>query len=220
MARISSISPTRICNELLNLFLPAHGAIAIPLTNIFFNLARPPHVFHSLRNEITCASHPLTRKCLKGLSYLQAVIKETTRLFPGAGTNERVALKDTVIPSGGGPKGSAPVLIRKGDTVNVNFYCLQRREDIWGADAAEWRPERWLREGGATTPPWTYLPFAGGPRMCPGSEQGMDMIAYTIARMVEIINRCENRGEKDEFEDLYRVVTVSRDGAKVGLFAA
>lgn len=54
---------------------------------------------------------------------------------------------------------------------------------------------------------------------CPGSEQGMDIIAYTLAKVVENFGRCDNRGEKLEYEDLYRVVTVSRDGAKVGLYA-
>ncbi|KAL8729770.1 MAG: hypothetical protein Q9166_004493 [cf. Caloplaca sp. 2 TL-2023] len=218
-----SIPSTRIRDELLNLFLPAHDAIAIPLTNIFFNLARHPHVYNKLRNEILSADHPTSRKQLGSLQYLQAVIKETLRLFPGAGTNERVALSDTILPSGGGPNGNAPVFVKKGDTVNVNFYCLQRRTDIWGADATEWRPGRWLRtEDGRSvvTPPWSHLPFAGGPRVCPGSEQGMDAIAYTVAKMVETFVSCENRGEKEEFEDLYRVVTVSRDGAKVGLFAA
>ena len=46
---------------------------------------------------------------------------------------------------------------------------MQRREDLYGPDALEFRPERWddpqLDKIG-----WGYLPFNGGPRVCLGSK--------------------------------------------------
>ena len=121
----------QIRQELLSLFLPAHDAIAIPLTNIRFNLAREPAVFSKLRQKIlTLKNSQLTYKAIKGLPYLQAVVSGTLRLFPGAGTNERVALKDTVLPTGGGPTGTVPIFVRMGDTINVKFYGLQRDKGI------------------------------------------------------------------------------------------
>lgn len=217
LARITA-NRVQIRQELLNLFLPAHDAIAIPLNNIFFNLARNPTVYSKLRQEILVAladsCELLTYKAIKNLSYLQAVISETLRLFPGAGTNERVALRDTILPTGGGPDHTAPIYVRKGDTVNVNFYCLQRDRKIWGQDAEEFRPERWET---LKPEPWTHLPFAAGPRVCPGSEQGLAMVKWTVVRFLQRFEKCENRDEVMEFEDLYRVVTVNKNGCKVGL---
>ena len=211
----NSHDQVQIRQELLNLFLPAHDAIAIPLTNIFFNLARKPTIYSKLRREILgLEGRNMTYKAIKSLSYLQAVINETLRLFPGAGTNERVALKDTILPTGGGPEGTAPVYVCKGDTVNVNFYCLQRDTDIWGEDAEDFKPERWET---LKPKPWTHLPFAAGPRVCPASEQGLAMIKWTVVKILQRFAACENRDEVKEFEDLYRVVTVSKNGCKVGL---
>lgn len=208
----------KIRQQLLNMFLPAHDAIAIPLTNIFFNLARHPAVWRTLREEVLAiGSEEITVRRLKGLSYLQSVISETFRLYPGVGTNERVALCDTILPAGGGPAGKDPILIKKGDTINLNFYSLQRREDIWGPDAEEFRPERWKT---ARPDYWMNLPFGGGPRICPGQQLGLTQTAYIVARILQAFKGIENRDPVERFEDLYRVVTVTKNGAKVALTAA
>jgi benzoate 4-monooxygenase len=43
-------------------------------------------------------------------------------------------------------------------------------ESAWGPDAAEWRPERWMEEGGRaqSVSQYSYLPFSRGPRDCIG----------------------------------------------------
>ena len=43
---------------------------------------------------------------------------------------------------------------------------MHRREDLYGSDAAEFRPERWE----TIRPGWEYLPFNGGPRICLGRK--------------------------------------------------
>lgn len=52
-------------------------------------------------------------------------------------------MRDTVLPTGGGPDGSSPVLVRKDTIVHFSTYALHRRKDLWGDDAEEFRPERW-----------------------------------------------------------------------------
>lgn len=157
-------------SQLLNVFLPAHEATGVALTNVFFQLARHPTVYAKLRKEILDAGgdgFPWTFERLKGVRYLQHVISETFRLNPTIGTTIRVALCDTTLPIGGGKDGSskAPIYVEKGDVVTVSLYALHRRKDVFGEDADAFRPERWetLRP-----PPWSYLPFGGGPRVCPG----------------------------------------------------
>lgn len=75
-----------------------------------------------------------------------------------------MALKDTVIPLGGGPDGKSPLFIPEGWTLAWSVWTMHRRKDFFGEDAEEFKPERWetLRPG------WEYLPFNGGPRICIG----------------------------------------------------
>lgn len=60
------------------------------------------------------------------------------------------------------------MFVKKGTTVLYSVWALHRREDIFGPDVEEFRPERWdgLRPG------WGFLPFNGGPRICLGRKLG------------------------------------------------
>jgi cytochrome P450 len=40
--------------------------------------------------------------------------------------------------------GESPIFISKGLKVLYSTYSMHRRRDIWGADADEFRPERWV----------------------------------------------------------------------------
>ena len=83
--------------------------------------------------------------------------------------NTRFCKQVTVLPRGGGPDGLSPMLVREGMPVAYSVYHMQRREDLYGPDAASFRPERW--EGSELVDiKWAYLPFNGGPRMCLGSK--------------------------------------------------
>lgn len=61
--------------------------------------------------------------------------------------NSRAAVKTTALPDGGGPTGTAPVPVRKGETVGYSVYAMHRRIDIYGPDADNFAPSV-----GKTTP--------------------------------------------------------------------
>jgi cytochrome P450 len=94
------------------------------------------------------------------------------RLYPSVPVNSRLAVRTTTLPAGGGPDGKMPVLVRKGEAVGFCSYAMHRREDIFGPDAAVFRPERWLERDGelAISAGFGYLPFNAGPRLCLGRE--------------------------------------------------
>lgn len=79
-----------------------------------------------------------------------------------------MANKDTVLPVGGGPRGTSPVFVPKGALAMINTHSLHRRADIFGNDADEFKPERWASL--KMLDHWSYLPFSGGPRICIGRE--------------------------------------------------
>jgi cytochrome P450 len=96
------------------------------------------------------------------------------RLYPSVPINSRTALEATTLPIGGGPDGTKPLMIRKGEAVGYSVYVMHRLKKLYGEDADSFRPERWdpdvdnavdLKNIG-----WGYLPFNGGPRICLGRK--------------------------------------------------
>jgi len=120
-------------------------------------------------------THP-TFEQLKSLKYLQAVISESQRLYPIVPENSRVAIADTQLPVGGGRDGKSPAFVQKGRLVHWSIYAMHRRKDLFGEDAEEFKPERWLDGADGSKglrTGWEYLPFSGMyssevllPRMC------------------------------------------------------
>lgn len=164
--------PVTIRSELLNILLARRDTTAGALGWLFRLLARRQDVYSKLRNIILedfgSYEHPkeLSLSKLKDCQYLQNCLNEILRLYPPVPLNTRQALRDTTIPRGGGPDGMAKVFVRKNQEVNYTVYALHRRRDLWGPDADEFKPERWIgRKTG-----WEYLPFNGGPRICLGRE--------------------------------------------------
>lgn len=168
--------PLTLRNEVLNVLHAARDTTAALQSWIFYLLARRPDVFAKLRREVLAnfpghRSDEMTFTKLWGSSYMLQVINETIRYVGIVPMNERAAVVDTTLPRGGGPDGSAPVFIPKGTQVLVPTYSMQHREDIWGADVEEYKPERWEgRKFG-----WDFVPFGGGARQCIGRKSPLSL---------------------------------------------
>lgn len=74
------------------------------------------------------------------------------------------------------------MVVTAGTVVGWNTYALHRRVDIWGSDAIEFRPHRWLDNQVSN---YEYIPFSGGPRKCLGAELALLEISYVTARLVQ-----------------------------------
>lgn len=98
--------------------------------------------------------------------------------------NSRAAEKTTTLPVGGGPDGTAPILVRKGEGVGYCIYAMHRRKDIYGSDADQFRPERWENDA-LKNIGWGYLPFNGGPRICLGQDFALLEAGFTIVRLLQ-----------------------------------
>lgn len=130
------------------------------------------------------------------LPYTTAVVKEVLRLHPPAGTTRHVpdeadggkpvtiefdrkdVLRDVNGSKANGSIGKLP-------TPTVNFavnglriypchYLIQRNPKVWGPDAKEFNPDRWLdEEYMSRIPVGAYRPFERGPRNCIGQDLTM-----------------------------------------------
>ncbi|KAL8925403.1 MAG: hypothetical protein Q9208_003495 [Pyrenodesmia sp. 3 TL-2023] len=159
--------PVRIRSEILNILIAGRDSTASLLGNVFFVLARRPDVWAKLRKDVDeLNGEPPSFEQINNLTYLRYVLNETLRLYPVVPLNTRMAVADTVLPLGGGQDGKSPLFIPAGTNVGWNLYTMQRRTDIYGDDADEFKPERWE----TLRPSWAYLPFNGGPRICIGRK--------------------------------------------------
>ncbi|PIA97616.1 Cytochrome P450 52E1 [Cercospora beticola] len=214
---------TEIGDEILSTLFAGRDTTASLLTNIFFVVSRRPDIWRALQEEINQAlpdgQRPNSDQ-LKQLKYLRALVNESLRLHPVIPGNTRQALEDTVLPSGGGPDGTAPVFIPKGEMVRFNTFAMQRRKDLYGEDALDFRPERWLDTGSfkGLRVSWEYIPFGGGPRICLGQMFALNHAMYTIVRMCQEFSQIESWGEEEVWrEDITMGVCTNFSGAKVVL---
>ncbi|KAK4371937.1 hypothetical protein RND71_007321 [Anisodus tanguticus] len=97
------------------------------------------------------------------MHYLHATLTETLRLYPAVPVDGRCADADDVLPDG--------LHIRKGDGVYYISYAMGRMPYIWGNDAEDFRPERWLKDGiFHPESPFKFIAFHAGPRICLGKD--------------------------------------------------
>jgi cytochrome P450 len=137
------------------------------------------------------------------------------RTHPVVPSNSRIAIRDTVLPRGGGPDGQEPLFVPKGTMVGYSPYVMHRLKDFYGPDADEYRPERWetLRVG------WEYLPFNGGPRICLGQQYALTEASYVTVRLVQEFSRMESR-DPEEWKEGFTLTMCSLNGVNVGLTPA
>ncbi|KAI0754283.1 cytochrome P450 [Daedaleopsis nitida] len=162
-------------------------------------LAKNPDVQDKLRDEILEASKggDLEYDALFSLPYLDAVCRETLRLQPTIGMMFKETRQDVVLPLGQPIRGRDGSLIHeipvpKDTTVIIGIRSSNQNKAIWGEDALEWKPERWLSPLPATVTeakiPGIYshlMTFLGGGRACIGfkfSQHEMKIVLAVLTK--------------------------------------
>ncbi|ESK90096.1 hypothetical protein Moror_7835 [Moniliophthora roreri MCA 2997] len=165
-------------------------------------LAKNPSVQTRLRQELIQArqennGHDLEYDELVSLPYLDCICRETLRLYPPAPRLLRMATKDTVIPLSTpitGNDGSLITEIPMPARTNIHISILgsNRNTLLWGPDALEWKPERWLEPLPAVVSeariPGVYshlMTFNGGGRSCIGFKFSQLEMKVVLAHLVE-----------------------------------
>nr|AJD25200.1 cytochrome P450 CYP82D70 [Salvia miltiorrhiza] len=111
---------------------------------------------------------------IKNLVYLEAIVKETLRLYPaGPLGGIREFTKECNVGGYHVPKGTWLI---------VNLWKLHRDPRAWPGDPSEFRPERFLDFKGQD---FEFIPFGGGRRICPGANFGMHMLHLVLANLLQ-----------------------------------
>ncbi len=169
--------PEELRSQPLNVLTAGRDTTAALLGWMFYLLARHPEVLEQLREEVLSLfgryipGSPVQvefKQLRDNMPYMQAVINETLRVAPVVPLNDRIALRDTVLPRGGGPNHDEPMFVPKGTQILIPTYALGMRSTFWGPDSHQFNPDRWLRKTGR--PGFEYIPFGGGSRQCLGRK--------------------------------------------------
>jgi cytochrome P450 len=204
-----------IRDQLLGILLAGRNTTAAVLAWIMYESARRPEIWNKMRQEVTdtFSDGPVTSDELRKCVYVRSVINEALRVYPSVPMNQRVAVRDTFLPTGGGPDGSLPLYCPRGTKVAYSVFALHMREDFYGSDSHIFRPERWNEGVGKG---WQYLPFNGGPRICLGQQFALMEASYTLVRLVQEFDTVELDMEVvDPPPKMSSFSMVHRDGVRI-----
>lgn len=165
---------------------------AITIRAVFYFALKHPRVHRRLVDEVRAAGfdvdEPAPYAGARHLPYLEAVVRETTRLHPAVA----MALERYVPPGGLELPGGAGY-VPAGAAVGMNAYVTGRNKGVWGEDADEFRPERWLRADGEEED-WykarlqrmnaADLSFGSGSRICIGRNLALVEVYKIVATLL------------------------------------
>ncbi|KAG6898697.1 hypothetical protein C0993_005050 [Termitomyces sp. T159_Od127] len=164
------LSEEELTGQMTVLIFGAQDTTSSALSRILYLLSIHPDIQERVRDEVReklrqqraegDLSGRLDYDSVMALPILDAVIKETLRLYPPVPFVRRTAVKERVIPYSGIDEDVHPstVTVPVGTTVFVSIAGSNRLESVWGADAKEWKPERWLTEAAPTSHSKLRLP--------------------------------------------------------------
>ncbi|KAJ6495089.1 cytochrome P450 [Mycena sanguinolenta] len=181
----SRLTDVQMLAQTTGIIFAAMDTTSSALCRIFHVLASHPEVQDKLRTEIVEASAGeenghLTHDKVVELRYLDCVVRETLRLYPPVAPG---VMRETVAPAilplarpitatDGSNLTSVPV--PKGTQIVIAIAKANSNPDIWGADAREFKPERWVNGRAESTDmkmPGVWggtMTFLGGKRSCIG----------------------------------------------------
>ncbi|EMD40943.1 hypothetical protein CERSUDRAFT_103315 [Gelatoporia subvermispora B] len=171
-----------LVGQMSMLTLAAMDTTSSALSRTLHLLCQHPDVQDKLRAELMQArdGKDIPYDDLVHLPFLDAVCRETLRRYPPAAWIFRVATKDMIMPLSEPIRGVDGTMMHeipvpKGTTIQVGIMGSNWNKAIWGEDAMEWKPERWLNPLPTAVDeariPGVYsnlMTFLGGGRACIG----------------------------------------------------
>ncbi|PON75046.1 Cytochrome P450, E-class, group I [Parasponia andersonii] len=164
------------------LLLTGTESTAVTLTWAVSLLLNNPSVLKAAQEELdnhVGRDRWVQESDINNLKFLQAIVKETLRLYPPAPiTGPREATEDCYVGGHHVPRGTRLI---------VNLWKLQRDPRVW-PDPLEFRPGRFMTTNadlGFRGKNFEYIPFSSGRRSCPGMTLGLLVVQLVLARLVQ-----------------------------------
>ncbi|CAI9278054.1 unnamed protein product [Lactuca saligna] len=175
--QINDTDPKYLRDIILNFIIAGKDTTSTAMTWFIYMLCKHPEIQDKVAKEIKEAinfkndvtnvevfSNVVSEEALEKMHYLHAALTETLRLFPAVPVDAKICASDDVLPDG--------YNVNKGDLVAYQPYAMGRMKFLWGEDAQQFKPERWIDENGCFRPesPFKFTAFQAGQRICLGRE--------------------------------------------------
>ncbi|KAI9906279.1 hypothetical protein PsorP6_002917 [Peronosclerospora sorghi] len=169
----------------------------------FYVLSQHPSVEAKLRTELIAHLPKLSwdpeympsADDLNKIHYLEATIRELLRLVPpGPLLAATHCIRDTVFPDG--------TFVPKNTDIIISVYSTGRLGNLWGEDALEFNPERFLdAETGEVLklPSSKFCAFSAGPRICVGQSLAYLEMKTIIAQVISRYHLVLEPGQKPAY---------------------
>lgn len=203
----SGLDKQTVCDEIDNLILAGYDTTSMTLSFILFQLSFDPDCQQKIYDEVMLQENVSN---YANLEYLECVIKEGLRLFPGVPKIHRTVSRD--IECGN-------LLIASNTEVSINIFDIHRDPKYY-PNPESFEPERFLTKNIGGSNPYVHIPFSFGTRNCLGRKFAlleMKIVLSKILRNFRIVpySKKENLKFKTGFllrscEDFY-VKFVMRD---------
>jgi cytochrome P450 len=153
-----------IRDQMLTMLIAGHDTSTALLAWTFALLGGHPDILSQVMHEVEQSERsPL----------LDQVIKESLRLYPPIHIGNRLVKEEMDF---NGNK------IPKDERLFYSIYLTQRDPVVW-ENAEEFCPQRFSQ--GSKTPPMSYIPFGGGPRVCIGAGFGQAEARIVMTRLLK-----------------------------------
>lgn len=178
-------------DTILNLMIAGRDTTSSALTWFLWLVSTHPIVEETIREELKSVIPAeeeeekekilirlFTAEQLRGLPYLHGALCEALRLYPPVPFQHKEPLEPDTLPSGHRVHPKMKVMF--------SLYALGRMKYIWGKDAREFKPERWISERGTIKyePSYKFLAFNAGPRTCLGKEVAFTQMKAVAAAII------------------------------------
>ncbi|KAK0725527.1 cytochrome P450 [Lasiosphaeris hirsuta] len=192
LIKSDNFSETELIDQMLTFMAAGHETTASVLTWTTYLLALHPSWQSDLRSELRRALPDFPwlpagtdlASVLEHLPHLNGILNESLRLYPTVPVTLRGAVRDTTISGHAVPKGTEIIM---------SPWVVNRYTALWGPDATEFRPGRWIttvngekkanNTGGAASN-YAQLTFLHGPRGCIGQGFARAELRCLIAAFV------------------------------------
>merc|ERR1719500_1352797 len=156
---------------------------ASTLQFILFSLCKHPEIQHELY-EASKSIDVTKYESLKEFKLLDAIIKETMRLYPAAVINSRYCSETTEIKEG--------LTIEAGTTVVWSILKYHMDPDLYD-EPERFNPSRWTGNESNTLQDDAWFSFGQGPRACPGTRLAYYFMKIYIVQLITQYRIVETR---------------------------
>ncbi|GLB36521.1 putative cytochrome p450 [Lyophyllum shimeji] len=184
----------QIVSQMRTTISAGYETVSALIAWLLYELSRNPELQSDVREEVSTATDPTFDELNNKFPLLDAVLKETLRLHPAVLENHHEAGDTIVVPLSEPLPGTTEthLVIPKGTTIAIPLNVVHTDAEVWGPDADEFRPQRWIeRKQAGIRGARELLAFSEGPRSCIGKAFALAEIkALTVTLLRHFAFSC------------------------------